>query len=449
MATSWTTSPARTQPAPGPLPPPEEPPGAPLTAPAPAAAVGADPQVERLVEAALPAMQDLLDLALLADPAQLKLLCEAQTRRVASERGSTGMSPVLLEQAARRLQARITGLDFLDDLMLSGEYTDIKINSDGTVWTRSKGDTHFAAQTQLRPDPTQVQRMVTALLAATSRACTEATPSVDAKLPRGGPYGGARIKVLNPTICGGIYHHIDLRLFEPRPVSPAQIVQEWHMCPEGVMERLLDAVRGERRILVAGGTGTGKTTLLSAMLSALPRNATLVKIEDPEEIWVDLPNVETLERRERPDGSEVSPYETDDAVNDAMRMSPSHLVVGEVRTGQAARALLRALMSDHSGATTFHASSPYEVMERLSVLMEDDCGSSPKAVRKMLMWALDLIVQIGFRDGVRRVVGMYELRHPLETAERGLPDIQALWVQGDDPDSIPNFRRPLRGAAFG
>ena len=191
MANSWTTSPARTQPAPGPLPPPEEPPVAPLTAPAPAAAVGADPQVERLVEAALPAMQDLLDLELLADPTRLKQLCEVQTRRVASERGSTGMSPVLLEQAARRLQARITGLDFLDDLMLSGEYTDIKINSDGTVWTRSKGDTHFAAQTQLRPDQTQVQRMVTALLAATSRPARKPRlpwmPNCRAAVPMGAP----------------------------------------------------------------------------------------------------------------------------------------------------------------------------------------------------------------------------------------------------------------------
>ena len=441
MVNSWTSPPTRTETTPAPAPTPAP------AAPAPPDSPGVNPQVERLVAAALPTMQELLDLTLLGDPARLKALCETQTRQAAAQQGTTGMSPELLEQAARRLQARITGLDFLDDLMLSGAYTDIKINSDGKVWTRSKGDTSFVAQPQLCPDPTQVQRMVTALLAPTSRACTEATPSVDAKLPRGGPYGGARIKVLNPTICGGTYHHIDLRLYEPRPVSPAQILQ-WHMCPEGVMQKLLAAVEEDRRILVAGGTSTGKTTLLSAMLSALPRDATLVKIEDPEEIWVDLPNVETLERRERPDGSEVSPYETDDAVNDAMRMSPSHLVVGEVRTGQAARALLRALMSDHSGATTFHASSPYEVMERLSVLMEDDCGASPKAVRKMLMWALDLIVQIGFRDGVRRVVGLYELRHPLEPLQRGGADIQSLWVLGQDPDSIPDFRRPVRGTSF-
>jgi len=399
------------------------------------------------VEAALQGMQELLDLTLLGHPARLRRLCADRVRQVASRQGSAGMSPDLLDQAARRLQARLTGLDFLDDLMLSGEYTDIKINSDGQVWTRSKGRIDFEAQPDLRPDLVQVQRMVTALLAPTSRACTEAMPSVDAKLPRGGPYGGARIKVLNPTVCSGPYHHIDLRLFEPRPVHPDQIVQ-WHMCPAPVLQRLLQAVREDRRLLVAGGTGTGKTTLLSALLRALPPTATLVKIEDPEEIWVDLPNVETLERRERPDGSDVAPYETDTAVTDAMRMSPSHLVVGEVRTGQAARALLRALMSDHSGGTTFHASSPYEVLERLSVLMEDDCGSSPQAVRKMLLWSLDLIVQLGIREGVRRVVGVYELRHPLDPQRRGRADVQPLWVLGEDPEAIPDFRRPVRGTAF-
>ncbi|MCY4521102.1 MAG: ATPase, T2SS/T4P/T4SS family, partial [Caldilineaceae bacterium] len=353
--------------------------------------------------------------------------------------------PARRGRAAGAWPARLSGLDFLDELIRSGDFTDIKINADGRVWTRAKGVVNFRPQPDLNPDPVMVERMANALLAPMLRACTEATPSVDAKIPRGGRYGGARVKVLHPVICGGRSHHIDIRLFEPKPVDPQQIL-DWGMCPKPVLDFLLQAVREDRRIMISGGTGTGKTTLLSALLKALPPAACVVKIEDPEEIWLQHPNVETLERRPAPPGSATPPYEVDNAVDDAMRMSPSHLIVGEVRTGQAAFALFRALMSDHAGGTTFHASSAHDALGRLGLIMFADKGVAMHAGRQITLSAIDLIVQIGIRDGVRRILNIHELRHPRDR-KQGDGDLLPLWHLGEDPERMPPIRRQRDGTA--
>jgi pilus assembly protein CpaF len=100
--------------------------------------------------------------------------------------------------------------------------------------------------------------------------------------------------------------------------------------------------------------------LLSALCNFLPPAWRIVKIEDPEEIRGNRPTVQTVEARPQAVGAEVKPYTLADEVDNAMRMSPDYLVIGEVHDGMAAMSLFRALMTGHSGACTFHADSPRE-----------------------------------------------------------------------------------------
>ena len=162
----------------------------------------------------------------------------------------------------------------------------------------------------------------------------------------------------------------------------------------------MECVGQRLRFIIAGGTGTGKTTLLSAICHGIPREARVVKIEDPEEIWLVQDDVVTLEARPAPPGSEVPSYNVADGVDDAMRMAPAWLIVGEVRTGPAALTLFRGLMSDHPGLTTFHAEGPEAVVHRMSVLMFTDCGVKFEAAKAMFGEAIDMVIQIGWREGV-------------------------------------------------
>jgi pilus assembly protein CpaF len=207
-----------------------------------------------------------------------------------------------------------------------------------------------------------------------------------------------------------------VRLFEARPVQPAQLM-EWEMAPGAVIDGLVEAVASQLRVLVVGGTATGKTTLLSALANGIPASARLVKIEDPEEIWLAHPNVVTIEARPAPPGSSVPPYRVQDGVDDAMRMAPDWLIVGEVRTGQAALSLFRAQMSDHPGLCTFHAEGAQAAVHRMAVIMFADAQVRMEAAREIFAQAVDLVVQVGWEQGRRRILAVWETHPQLQDGQ--------------------------------
>jgi len=177
---------------------------------------------------------------------------------------------------------------------------------------------------------------------------------------------------------------------------------------------LVNAVAQAVRVLVIGGTASGKTTLLSALCHGIPKEARVVKIEDPEEIWLDHPHVVTLEARPAQVGSSIAPYSLASAVDDAMRMSPKWLIVGEMRRGEAVAALFRAQMSDHPGLSTFHAEGPEAAVMRLNLLLAADVGIRAEAAKEMFCQAVDLIVQVGWQNGKRAMVGVWEVGKSLK-----------------------------------
>ncbi len=377
---------------------------------------------------------------------ELGSLAGQTVRKLANARGLAGrLNAAQTEAVISRVVALVGGLGFLEGLIppRCNDFTDITLNANGIVRARRKGARGF--ETLAIPDAdadrwrAEVWKTVEALLTPQQRACTDATPTIDVKIPRDREigFGGARVKVLHPSLAPGDgFPVIAVRLFEPEPVRPAQIVQ-WGVFPEKVVRSLMDCVARRLRVVVSGGTGTGKTTLLSAICHGIPTDARVVKIEDPEEIWLAQEDVVTLEARPAPPGSEVPGYNVADGVDDAMRLIPAWLIVGEVRTGQAALTLFRALMSDHPGLTTFHAEGPDEAVYRMGVLMFTDCGVKFEAAKAMFGQAIDIVVQLGWRDGTRRALGIWEV----SGMTGGDVKFRQLWRPGEDEMAAPTRKR--------
>ena len=320
---------------------------------------------------------------------------------------------------AEELTRRIVGLGFLD-LLLPPARTDISeitIYSSGLLQIMPKGSVRWET-IDLHPEPGEILRVLDRLIGPQNKTLNETNPSINAKLPatQHNP-GGGRIKALHPVIAPpGRNPSINIRLYEQKPVRPEWLLEKGVMSLE-MMDYLKDAMERGDRILISGGTRTGKTTLLSALCNFLPENWRIVKIEDPEEIWVDRPTVQTIEARPQAVGTDVKPYTLADGVDDAMRMSPDYLVIGEVRDGMAAMSLFRALMTGHSGACTFHADSPREAVRRLATIMGADAGVRGHEANQMIVDAIDLLVQIGIRHETRRVIAVSRLMKDLRNGE--------------------------------
>jgi pilus assembly protein CpaF len=407
-------------------------------------------ELDQLVDAAV---RDLAGLPLRVRFRRKELgnLAGQTVRKLVSQRGLTGrLSPTQVEALIGRTVALVGGFGFLEGLIppRCNDYTDLTVNADGVVRGRRKGARTFerlnipASSGQAEEQErwrAEVWRTVEALLTPQQRACTEATPTVDIKIPRDREigFGGARVKVIHPCLAPGDgFPVLAVRLFEPEPVRPDQIVG-WGVFPEPVLAKLMECVGQRLRLIIAGGTGTGKTTLLSAICHGIPLEARVVKIEDPEEIWLAHDDVVTLEARPAPPGSEVPSYNVADGVDDAMRMAPAWLIVGEVRTGPAALTLFRGLMSDHPGLTTFHAEGPEAVVHRMSVLMFTDCGVKFEAAKAMFGEAIDLVIQIGWREGRRRALGIWEVAG----MSSGDVKFRQLWRPDDEEMAAPTRRR--------
>jgi len=329
--------------------------------------------------------------------------------------------PGALQEAsiAEELTRRILGLGFLDLLLPPAriDISEITIYSSGLLQIMRKGSVRWET-IELRPEAGEIWRVLDRLIGPQNKTLNETNPSINAKLPAT-PHnpGGGRIKALHPVIAPpGRNPSINIRLYEQKPVKPEWLLERGMMSPE-MMDVLRQAMEKGARILISGGTRTGKTTLLSALCNFLPTIWRIVKIEDPEEIWVDRPTVQTVEARPQAIGTDVRPYTLADGVDDAMRMSPDYLVIGEVRDGVAAMSLFRALMTGHSGACTFHADSPREAARRLATVMGADAGVKPHEANQMISDAIDLLVQISIRHEVRRVIAISNVAKDLKNGD--------------------------------
>jgi pilus assembly protein CpaF len=374
------------------------------------------------------------------------------------------MSTKTFQTVCAEIERRLLGLGFLDRLLPPArtDLTEIAVYSSGLVQVMRKGEVRWETVEMFLRDA-EIWRVLDRILGPQNKVLNEANPSVNARLPssESNP-GGGRVKALHPVIVPpGRNPAVNIRLFEQKPVRPEWILEKG-MASAEVMDFLSEEIQGGEKILITGGTRTGKTTLLSALCNYLPEGWRIVKIEEPQEIWIDRPTVQTLEARPAAIGTEVKPYTLADGVDDALRISPDYLIVGEVRDGRAALALFRALMTGHSGSSTFHANTPEEALERLATVMGADAGVGRADAMGMIGSAIDLIVQLGIRGEVRRVVSVTAVRPQAKRIEPLLiplfrfrpgsaancPQWEQLFLDGREPreEGLPHGTSGIAGA---
>ncbi|GHH71725.1 hypothetical protein GCM10017673_25640 [Streptosporangium violaceochromogenes] len=314
----------------------------------------------------------------------------------------------------RVLCADLIGAGPLEPLLAEPDVTDVLVNGPDEVWV---DDGQGLRRTSIVfPGDDAVRRLAQRLASAAGRRLDDACPYVDARLT-----GGVRLHaVLPPVAPGGTC--LSLRLPPRRTFTLTDLVQAGTIGAGTVP--VLRAVIGARlAFLVTGGTGTGKTTLLSALLSLADPGDRLLLVEDSAELRPSHPHVVRLEAR--PANLEgAGGVHLRDLVRQALRMRPDRLAVGEVRGGEVVD-LLGALNTGHEGGCgTLHANTAADVPSRLEALA-CAAGLSREAVHSQIAAALDAVIHLtrDHTDGRRRVAEICMMtRRPsgLVTAEPAL-----------------------------
>ena len=301
----------------------------------------------------------------------------------------------MVGKLASELSDELFGMGPLERLLRDDGVSEVMINGPDSVYVERDGVIESAS---IRlGDAAKVIDMVRRAIGPLNLRLDETSPMVDARLP-----DGSRLNAVIPPLClNG--PTVTIRKFRHRPFTVEELVRSGTMSP-GTASFLKDAVERRANMIVSGGTSSGKTTLLNAMSSFIPRSERLITIEDAAELRIDHPHVISLESRP-PSIEGKGEVTVRDLVRNALRMRPDRIIVGEVR-GAETIDMLQAMNTGHPGSlTTAHANSPADVVSRLEtmVLMSGAAVDSP-AARRQISAALDLVIHMERAPSGRRVV---------------------------------------------
>jgi pilus assembly protein CpaF len=267
------------------------------------------------------------------------------------------------------------------------------------------------------PTEADVQAAANNIAQFVGQPLTSDRPMLDGRLP-----DGSRVCiVLGQVAASGT--HINIRRFARNTATPDFLLARKSISPMA-MEFLMLAVKGFRNIVIAGGAGSGKTTVINVLTNAFSEDERIVVIEDTRELQVQRPHVVQLEARPT-DAYGRGQVTVRDLFVTALRMRPDRIVVGEVRRGEALD-MIQALTSGHHGSmTTVHASSAADTCYRLETLaLMADIGIPLHALRRQVASAIDLIVQTArLASGRRLVTGISEVDFDETTQNYRITDI--------------------------
>jgi pilus assembly protein CpaF len=295
----------------------------------------------------------------------------------------------------------MVGLGPLEPLLADESINDIMVNGPHQVYVERKGKLELT-DIRFRDNP-HVMNVAQRIVTRVGRRVDETCPIADARLP-----DGSRVNVIAPPLaidgCS-----ISIRKFSKKSITLDVMTRQGNISENlGKVLKIGSACR--LNIIISGGTGSGKTTMLNAMSQLIDPAERVVTIEDAAELQLQQPHVVRLETRP-PNLEGTGEITMRDLVKNALRMRPDRIICGEVR-GPEALDMLQAMNTGHDGSMcTLHANNPREALTRMENMIGMASVNLPsKAVRTQIVGAVNLIVQVSrMRDGVRRVTHVTEI----------------------------------------
>jgi len=305
------------------------------------------------------------------------------------------------EQMSREILDEIFGLGPLEQLLKDPAITDILVNRYDRVYIEKAGKLELASLSF--KDNTHLMQIIERIVSRVGRRVDESSPMVDARLA-----DGSRVNAIIPPLAidGPC---LSIRRFGRDPITARQMIENQTLT-EPMLELLSSMVKGRLNILVSGGTGAGKTTVLNVLSGYIPNSDRIVTIEDAAELQLKQEHVVRLETRP-PNIEGKGAVRQRQLVINSLRMRPDRIVVGEVR-GEEAFDMLQAMNTGHEGSlTTVHANSPRDAMARIENMVSMANLNIPeRAVRHQISSAVHAVIQVArLSDGTRKVITISEV----------------------------------------
>jgi pilus assembly protein CpaF len=388
-------------------------------------------RIKRRVRSRLLGAEVRRELDVLATP-QRRLRVREEVLSVLREERAILPADALTEMV-NQVSDEVVGLGPVERLLKDPEVSEVMVNGADDVYVERKGRIE-KVETLLFEGEEQVLHLIERIVSPLGLRVDESSPYVDARLP-----DGSRVNAIVPplSLCGPV---VTIRKFALRPFGPEDLVRMGSLT-EPMIEFLAASVRGKANIVVSGGTGTGKTTLLGVLSSFIPPGERLITIEDAAELRLPQPHVVSLEARP-PNVEGAGEVTVRALVRNALRMRPDRIIVGEVRGGEALD-MLQAMNTGHEGSmSTTHANSPRDTLSRLETMaLMSDVELPVSHVREQVAGALDLIVHTSRMPDGRRGVSRISAVEGLHGGIVRIEDV-FVWRRRPTPGFAPTGTMP-------
>lgn len=313
------------------------------------------------------------------------------------------LQPLMQYLALRHLKKQVKdilyGFGPLEDLLRIPTVSEIMVNSSQEIFIEKGGVIQNSGRQFVSDEVTL--SVIERIVGRVNRRIDTAQPMVDARLP-----DGSRVNAIIPPLAVK-GPSLTIRKFSREKLDRNRLL-ELGTINNQAMEFLQGCVRAKKSILISGGTGTGKTTLLNCLSQFIPSEERIVCIEDTHELQLDHPHVVFVECRDS-NAEGRGKIVVRDLLKNALRQRPDRIIVGECR-GIEALDMLQAMNTGHSGSmTTIHSNTPTDALQRLEILVQES-GLSEETTRPQIVSAIDVIVQLTrMADGSRRVTEISEV----------------------------------------